>query len=384
MPVRKFASTITILIALMLLSTPCASSQGLPSITVGHVGHDHQIALYVAAEAGRSLEKQYGVYLKKLKDQEAYVLYDNGKPVANVRMVRVGGGSKMPAALEQGHIEVGLGGLGPVAKFIDKGSPLKVLAPLNNDGDALVLGKTMRAGDWAGFIKEIKQSDRAIRIGYKAPMAVAYMIFTRALSEEGITFGNEPLTANGTPVKVLTINLQGLTNALPSLESGIVDGVVVNEPMASLLAHKGVGRIAADLSTLPPQGKWEGHPCCIVAARSDALEHKREIIKSLLKAIAAGGDLIARDKKLALEAEAKWTRTPVEVGEKSMDNVDYVTVPDARWIRGVDTWIGLMDSAGHFKKALKGIPAQQVRELILDLGPVHEALKEITLKSGSK
>lgn len=367
------------LITAILVLTPLghALAGKLPVLRVGHVGHDHQIALYVAADEGKALEKDYGVYLEKLKDQEAYVMHDNGEAVAQVRIIRVGGGSKMPAALEQGHIEVGLGGLGPVAKFVDKGADMKVLAPLNNDGDALVLGSTMKAKSWDDFIKEIKASKRPIKIGYKAPMAVAYMILTRALEEEGISQGSEPFSPDGKQNKVITLNLQGLTNSLPSLESGIVDGVVVNEPMASLLEHKEAGRIVADLSTLPPRGKWEGHPCCVVAARGDSLKKKRGLIKSLLKAIAAGGDLIAKDKKKALRAESRWTRTKREVGRNSIANVDYVFAPDREWIRGVDTWIELMTTSGHFKKGLKDKSPEEVRAKVLDLRLMEEVLKEM-------
>lgn len=351
----------------------------LPVLKVGHVGHDHQIALYVAADEGKALQKTYGVYLEKLKDQEAYVLHDAGKAVAQVQMVRVGGGSKMPAAIEQGLIEVGLGGLGPVAKFIDKGAPIKVLAPLNNDGDALVLSNTLRADSWDEFIAEIKKSDRPIRIGYKATMAVAYMILTRALNEEGISYGQEPFSADGKRNKVITMNLQGLSNALPSLESGIIDGVVVNEPMASILEFKKAGKIVADLSTLPPKGKWEGHPCCVVAASRQAIKDKRSIIKSLLKVIAAGGDIISRDTQKAFSAESRWTRTPKAVGKKSIANVDYVIAPDTQWLTGVDTWIRLMSASGHFKKALKGQSAKTIKDKVLELDLMQEALKEMEL-----
>jgi len=374
--VIKAAAFIAMTIVFLMTSVAGASAK-LPVLKVGHVGHDHQIALYVAADEGKSLLKDYGVYLEKLRDQEVYVLHDGGKAVAQIRIVLVGGGSKMPAALEQGQIEVGLGGLGPVAKFVDKGAKLKVLAPLNNDGDALVLGKTMKADSWPAFVKEVKSSERSVKIAYKAPMAVAYMIFTRALDEEGISYGNKLTDADGTTYKIVTINLQGLTNAMPALENGIVDGVVVNEPMASMLSHKGVGTIVANLSSLPPRGKWEGHPCCIVAASEKALREKRAIIKSLLKVIAAGGKIIAKDKSRALKAESRWTRTDPKVGMKSIANVDYVVVPDANWLGAVDTWIELMSTSGHFKKGLKGKSSEEVRKRILELGPMKEALGEI-------
>ncbi|RME67235.1 MAG: ABC transporter substrate-binding protein [Nitrospirae bacterium] len=287
----------------------------------------------------------------------------------------------MPAALEQGHIEVCLGGLAHTAKFIDKGAPLKVLLPLNNDGDALVVKKGMPVGSWKEFVQYVKGSPRPIRVGYKAPMAVAYMIFIRALDEEGIRYGQEPTGPDGRPVQVITVNLHGLKNALPSLEAGVVDAVVVNEPMVSILEHKGVGKKVADLAELPPYPKWKGHPCCVVAANEKALKEKPGIIKSLLKAIIAGSELIKKNLDLAFKAEARWTKTPPEVGRKSILNVDYISRPDKKWLKGVRTWVELMQSSGHFKKTLKGKAPDEVEKEILDLKLANEAMKELSLKA---
>lgn len=370
-----------LLFIVFALPFPATAEKDLPMITVGHVGHDHQLALYVAAEAGKSLEKQYGVYLKELKPQEVYELYDSGKRVASVRMVRVGGGAKMPAALEQGQIEVGLGGLGPVMKFIDKGSAIKVLAPLNNDGDALVLRNEFPASNWQEFVKAVKKSKQPVKIGYKSPMANAFMILTRALKEEGIRFGQEPVTADGKPVQVIVMNLQGDQNTLPSMEAGLVDGVVVNEPMPSILVQKKAGRRVADLSLLPPAGKWKNHPCCIVAANEAALREKRPVITSLLKAIAAGGDLIRLDRAKTLAAEAKWTRTAPEVGEKSIQNVSYVIRADKAWLSAVDTWLDMMASSNALRKNLKAKSPLDIRSLAFDLQPLSGALSTLTLRS---
>lgn len=376
---KRNVGIVLLLLAGIFVAPAMASDLAVPAIRVGHVGHDHQIALYVAAEAGKSLESRYGVYFKELKPQEVYELHDNGKLVANVHMVRVGGGAKMPAALEQGHIEVGLGGLGPVIKFVDKGSPIKVLAPLNNDGDALVLRNDFAAATWDDFVKDVRTSKKPVRIGYKDPMANAYMIFIRALSEEGIRYGQEPVDKDGKSVQVIMMNLQGEENALPSLEGGIVDGVVVNEPSPSVIVHKKVGKRLTNLSALPPEGKWKGHPCCVVVASDTALREKRPVIKSLLKAIAAGGDLMSGDMEKAFAAEAKWTKTAPEAGRKSIMNVTYVIRPDDTWIQGVDTWIYMMISSNQFQRNLRGKSPAEVRAAMFDLRIMTEALSEMKL-----
>lgn len=370
---NRFALFVLILLPLSVSGT----EQEVPLLTVGHVGHDHQIALYAAIEEGQALEQASGVWFKELKAQEVYELYDRGKLAARITLVRVGGGAKMPAALEQGHIEVGLGGLGPVVKFIDKGSPLKVLAPLNNDGDSLVLRNGIAASSWPEFVKLVKEAKQPVKIGYKDPLANAYLILARALTEEKVRFGQIPVAADGTPMQVITMNLQGDENMLPSMESGIVDGVVANEPVPSLLIHRKVGTWVADLSGLPPAGAWKDHPCCIVAAGEKALREKRAAVRSLLKAVAAGSDIVRRDRAKALAAEAKWTKTKPEVGQLSISQVTYVGRADAGWLRAVDTWFEMMSSSRAFQKNLKDKSAADIRAIAFDLKPLEEALAEM-------
>jgi hypothetical protein len=54
--------------------------------------------------------------------------------------------------------------------------------------------------------------------------------------------------------------------------------------------------------------------------------------------------------------------------------VNYLGWPDARWQEAVKTWLELMASMNRFDKTFKGLPPEQVRDALLDLGPVTEAL----------
>lgn len=71
------------------------------TIRVGHVGHDHHIALFVALDNASQYAKESGINVKVIKDRKFYELFDKGKKVADVEIVKVGGGSKMPTALAQ-------------------------------------------------------------------------------------------------------------------------------------------------------------------------------------------------------------------------------------------------------------------------------------------
>jgi NitT/TauT family transport system substrate-binding protein len=156
-----------------------------------------------------------------------------------------------------------------------------------------------------------------------------------------------------------------------------VDGVVANEPVPSILVHRKTGVWVADLSDLPPAGKWKDHPCCVVAAGDKALKEKRGIIRSLLKAIAAGTEIIAQDRSKALTAEAKWTKTAPEIGRLSISRVRYISRADDAWLRAADTWLDMMQSSQAFQKELKGREPSAIRSIAFDLAPLSEALAEM-------
>ncbi|KPJ72302.1 MAG: hypothetical protein AMS14_08050, partial [Planctomycetes bacterium DG_20] len=67
-----------------------------PTLKVGHVGHDHHLALYVAALEGERFRNDFGIYLKELKAREVYDLVDGERTLARLNFIKVGGGSQMP------------------------------------------------------------------------------------------------------------------------------------------------------------------------------------------------------------------------------------------------------------------------------------------------
>jgi NitT/TauT family transport system substrate-binding protein len=191
------------------------------TIRVGHVGHDHHTALFVAADNAADYAKVSGIELKSVRDQKLYELYDQGRKVADVEIVKVGGGSKMPTALAQNVIEVGFGGVAAVFASVDSGAPVKLIAPLHYKGDMFVVQPDLQAKTWSEFIAAVKASDRPLRIGYKNPVAVAKLIFEEALKHEGITFGGDPSAEN---LQVHMVNVKGGGKLNVALSGRLVDG----------------------------------------------------------------------------------------------------------------------------------------------------------------
>lgn len=327
-------------------STPPAADADRPvMLTVGHVGHDHQLALYMAAMAGENLAGASAPHLRLVKERQIYDLVDDGAVVARLKLIKVGGGSNMPAAMERGEIQIGLGGVPAVVKFADKGRPFRIICPLQADGDMLVMRTGSPVTDWASFVAACRADGPPLRIGYKAPVAVAKLVFIGALTAEGIAHTSKAASADD---RVILVNMGGGKKAIPLLESGEIDGFVMNQPIVALAVHKGLGTVVAELRDLPPVGKWVNHPCCCVAASDETLAAHPEIVKSFLKVILLATERIKTDPDYAVEVASGWIKTPRAVEAASIPTVAYIGEPTGSWVSGMVTWLGLMQQAGGF------------------------------------
>lgn len=358
---------------------PSGNGSGKPpvTLTVGHVGHDHQIALGVAALEGERFKRDYGIYLKEVKPREVYDLIEGDQPLARLLIRKVKGGSAMPAAMEAGQLDIGLGGVAAVAKFVDKGQPFKIIAPLHTDGDFLVMKTDSPVADWPSFVSAAKATQRPVKIGYKAPVAVAKLIFVRALAAVGVKWADG---AVGPDVKVVMINVHGAKNIIPALQSGEIDGFVMNQPQPSIAKDRKLGKIVADLKDLPPAGRWSRHPCCCVAATDKVLKDHAAAVKGLLKTIILATHLIQRDTDLAVRCAAAWTKQSEAVEKDSVPGIPYLAEPIEEYMAGMKTWAVLMTEERQYTRGLAGLTPEQVVERICDMSLCEQAVRELRAK----
>jgi len=356
---------------------PDAAGRGVPTLKLGHVGHDHHLALYVAALQGARFKADYGVYLEEVQPREVYDLVDGGKRLARLVFVKVGGGSRMPAAMSRGEIAIGLGGVPAVAKFADGGQPFKILAPLNTDGDMLVMQKHSPVGDWAAFVQTAKEADKPLRIGYKAPVAVAKLVFERALVAEGIPYGYDRAE---TQTGVILVNFGSEKSPIPLLESGAIDGFVMNQPAVAVAEQKGLGKTIAHLRDLPPEGKWVNHPCCCVCATEETLAAHPDALKGLLKILLLATHLIHTDPALAIDCASRWTKYGKEVEQASVPTITYLAEPTDSWVTGMKTWAEMAKDIELFTgKYASATPEAFVAD-VCDLRLVRQAAEELRKK----
>ncbi len=352
-------------------------SQAAPvTIKLGHVGHDHHTALYVAMDNAADYAKDTGISVKIVEDRKLYELAENGRKIANVEIVKVGGGSKMPTALTQSVIDVGFGGVAPVLACVDSGAPVKMIAPLHYKGDMFVVRPDFEAKTWDEFVAIAKGAKEPLRIGYKSPVACAKVIFEEALKHEGITFGGDPSAEN---LQVHMVNVKGGGKLNVSLSGGLIDGYVGNNPFPSIAIEEGMGRIVCDLEELPP-GTFRDHPCCCIAANTSVIGEKSEAVAALLALFMKGTETINSERDKAVAAAVRWIGTSEAVERMSIPTSGYSMDVSERWTETMGQWITAMDGLEVFRDKLKGQAPEAAAKIAYDFSLLEKARQRLAGK----
>ena len=338
-------------------------------VRIGHVGHDHHSALYVAMDHAADYRHRLGVDVNVVEDRRFYELARAGRKTADVEIVKVGGGSEMPTALAQGVIDLGFGGVAPVLAGIDSGVPIKLIASLHYKGDMFVVRPDFEAETWDEFVAVARAAERPIRIGYKNPVACAKVIFEEALRHEGIAFGGEPSKEG---LKVHMVNVKGGGKLNVALSGRLVDGYVGNNPFPSIAVEKGLGRIVCDLEELPP-GTFRDHPCCCIAARKEAIAEKSDAIVDLLALFWEASDTIQHDLDKAVAATVRWVGTSEAVERMSIPTSGYSMEPSSQWHAAMGQWIEVMNRLGIFRGRLKDKSSEEVAQIAYDFSLLEKA-----------
>jgi len=383
---RKVTFIPVVLLIFTVLSTGCKQKDeaGKPtettSLMIGHVGHDHHTALFVALDNASEYAMQSGISVKVVEDRKFYELIDRGKKIADLEIVKVGGASKMPTALSQNVIEVGLGGVAPVLASADSGAPVKLIAPLHYKGDMFVVRPDFPVKTWKEFVTIAKTTDKPLRIGYKNPTAVAKLVFEEALKHEGIKFGGDPAQAD---LQVHMVNVKGGSKLNVSLGSNLIDGYAGNNPFPAIAVEKDIGRIVCDLEDLPP-GTFRNHPCCCIAANIKAIEEKSEAIVDMMVLLIQASETINSDLDKAVASAVRWIGTSESVERMSIPTSGYSMEPSEQWHRTMGKWIEAMNGLGVFKDKLKDLEPSDVPRVAYDLSLLEKARNKLAQRRTGK
>lgn len=353
------------LVFLGLFCTACGKKQEtIPELRLGHAPHDHHSPLYIAAMNPDYFRENGGIYLKEVVFKKEYELVAANQTIARVLIDSSTGGNELIRKLNENIFDMSFGGVPAMLNFIDKGSKIHILAPANAEGAGLVMGVDLPVTTWPEFMDFVKASDTTIRIGYKAAVSVQSIIFETALRESGIPFST---SLDDQEAKVVLLNLNGAKNLIPALKDGLIDGFVIMQPFVALAEISEVGRAVAFLHDLPPEGKWEGSPCCALAGRDLFVRDNQKVSEALTTLILRANRLIGKQPGKSAEQIAQWLGTSKEVEILSIPTIKFMVDFDASWNSGVNFWVDSMIEAGKLDSKVKdAFLAGELEQLIYD------------------
>jgi len=158
----------------------------------------------------------------------------------------------------EGELDMTLGSVPSMLYFIDKEQPISIILPLMADGAGFVMSnKYNTISNWDDFVALVKNSDKALRIGFKTAQSVQSLILEQALKESGITYSYDIEESNS---QVILVNVSAARNLIPALAKGLIDGFVINQPYVAMAETEHVGKVIAYLNELPPKGDGMASP----------------------------------------------------------------------------------------------------------------------------
>lgn len=347
------------LITLAILGLPLTSwAEEIPTLKVGYVFTTHHTPLLVAASQGETFNSQ-GVYLKMISPKERYELMVHGKPVAVLDLVVTKSGAETATLFAQKHLA--LASVTAIMAGVDKGTPIKVLAPLQTEGMALVAPKDSPLKSWDDFVAMARQAKEPVKVGYHSPTSAPKIVLEGALKQTGLRVTQDP---NDGQAQVLLADLKETTNMIPALASRQVDAVVGPSPFPEVAVTRGVGKILVDLRDLPPAGHWHDYPCCVVACTLDTMSGQTQAVAAFVELMARTNQWCNQNRAEAGAISARWIGIPEEAGRAS--NLVFLPAFNQSWMRGTASYLDLLNGMGNFKGRLQGKKLEEVKGLLLD------------------
>jgi len=159
-----------------------------------------------------------------------------------------------------------------------------------------------------------------------------------------------------------------------ALAQGLIDGYAGNNPYPAIGREKGLLKIIAPLDDLPGS-VFESHPCCCVAARTDAIENKEEAVMVLLTLMLEAVKTINTDLDAAVASGARWVGTSESVERESVPTSTYTMARSSEWHAAMREWLRIMNRLGLFRGKLEGLSEGDVAARAYDFTVLQIAEK---------
>ena len=164
-------------------------------VGIGYLKGDmHGGSIMIAVKEWQYFNDTYGIALKPRDPTAARPeiadLIVNGVPIAEVHLIAADAGPQLMQLEATGSVVMGYAGVPPAIYAIDKGAPIKILMPINDQGSGLVSAINSPATDWNSFMNWAAQrtaSGKPLKIAAPAKGSIQDVMLKSALQSSGVT-----------------------------------------------------------------------------------------------------------------------------------------------------------------------------------------------------
>ena len=351
-----------IVLGLVVFWAGSALADDLRTLKVGYIFTTNHTPFIAAMSEGEKMVVG-GYSLSPVIPKEKYKLLKDGQPVALLDIIVAKSGSEVSTLFAQGHLDASLGSITAIMAGIDKGVPMKIVAPVVLVSGGLVTGKDSGLTTWAEFIAHVKAAKEPVKVGYHSPTSAPLIITESALRSEGLTVSRNP---NDTKAQVIMVDLKETSNMLPALISKQVDAVTGPAPFPQTAVVKDSGLFITELRDMPPAGRWTDYPCCVVAASDELIAADIPLLKDFVAFITAANAWSNEHNVEAGIIAAKWLGLNEEVGRTLKQT--FVPAFTDKWKEAAGGYMEVLNEAGYFKGSLKDKTFPQAESILMDEG----------------
>ena len=208
-------------------------------------------------------------------------------------------GPELMSGFAAGSLDVGYVGLSPATVAVaNKTAQVKVIAQVNKNGSAIVVGKN------APFksLNDLKQKIIAI----PGHSTIQDFLLRKALSNAGLS---------DTTITIITIKPPEMTGVLASNQ---IDAFIAWEPYPSMAITKNTGKILINSSDI-----WQNHPCCVLVVSTHFMQGNPSKVNSLLQAHLKSINYIKDNVMEAITIGMKYTGMDKKTVELALQNIQY-------------------------------------------------------------
>jgi len=358
---RNLKLTVLFLTLIALSLVPSVKADEIPNLKVGYIFTTHHTPFMVALQKGEAF-KSMGVYLRPIIAKDKYELVADGKPIAKFQLIVAKSGTETASLFARNQLDLAMASVTAMMSGIDKGTPIKILSPLQTEGMGLVVPRESSLKDWNSFLAYVKKAKKPVKVGYHSPTSAPKIILEGALKSFGIRVTEDPTQMSA---QVLLVDLKETTNMVPALASKQVEAIVGPSPFPEVAVNRGVGKIIANLRDLPPKGYWHDFPCCVTAASEETIAKHPDVVQKFVELIAKTNVWCNKHRIEAGTLAAEWIGLPKETAQTSQ--LVYLPKFTKSWMGGADKYLTILNSMGNFTGRLKGKTISQVKPALFDM-----------------